>query len=245
MITAEESQQRELEFWRTTPESSPDSIDNILNKVCEAQIFVEIFRRYRDFFVGASCILELGAGQAWASCLLKRLLPDVSRITATDLSADALQGISIWEYTWKAKPDAHYACKSSETNEPSNSVDVIFCFAAAHHFVEHDKTIAEIARILKPGGVALYLYEPTSPPWFYRAMYWRVNRKRPDCPEDVLVPKRIAESAKLAGLDIAFDYYPSTLKRGPIETVYYGILRAFPVLQNFLPCTANVIIRKS
>lgn len=98
---------------------------------------------------------------------------------------------------------------------------------------------AEIARILAPGGHALYLYESACRPFIYPLAKRRVNRRRPAVPEDVLVYDRIASIARDLGLDCKLDFYPSLVRRRPFETLYYAALRALPPLQRILPCTMN------
>jgi hypothetical protein len=80
---------------------------------------------------------------------------------------------------------------------------------------------------------------------FYRLAVDRVNRKRPDVPEDVLVPKRLISAAQKAGLSASLHYWPSTLKRGRSATVYYVLLSIVKPLCRFFPCTANFHFRKS
>jgi SAM-dependent methyltransferase len=109
-------------------------------------------------------------------------------------------------------------------DEKDGSLDQIFAFAAAHHFLAHDKTLKEISRVLRPGGKAFYFYEPVTPKFFYRLAHWRVNRKRPHVPEDVLITSRLQELAFKNGLDMQIDYYPSTTKRGVFETFYFYLL---------------------
>lgn len=238
-------QEIEIEYWRLSSEESPDSesISNIINKVGDAQVFLDCFRRhYREPRDGQR-ILELGGGQGWASCLVKRLHPTL-HVTATDISPYAVMSVPKWERLWQSKIDNAYDCKCYETRESDESIDLIFCFAAAHHFVRHNATLREISRILRPGGQALYLYEPTTPRMLHSLAHWRVNRKRPSVPEDVLIASRIVELAGVNGLEAHVDYYPSLQKRAPFETLYYFALGAVPLLQRVLPCTANFVFTK-
>ena len=243
--TVEERQQIEVEYWRTSELEAPGplSMPNLINKMGDAAVFFHLFGLYRDLFLPGGRILELGGGQGWASCMVKRLLPN-AHVTTTDISPHALQALMHWEHVFSVKVDEQYACKAYDTDEADGSVDLAFTFASAHHFIEQERTIAELRRILKPGGVALYLYEPTSNKFFYPAMHWRVNRKRPAVPEDILVPARLKRSALANGLDIRVDYFPSLIKRGPIEMIYYAIISALPLLTAVLPCSANIVIKK-
>lgn len=235
-----EKQAIEIKFWKNSIQERPEanSADNIINKVSDAAIFLDCVKKYLDKILKEGKVLELGGGQGWAACLLKRLYPKAS-ITLTDISKYAIASLYKWEKIWDVKLDNKYACKSYKTKEIDGSIDIIFCFAAAHHFLAHRRTIMEISRILKPGGKAYYFYEPTSPNFFYWIAYKRVNNKRPHVPEDVLIPSKIVQLAKESNLNLKVDYYPSLINRGPKETLYYYFLNNFNFLQKLLPCTAN------
>ncbi len=151
---------------------------------------------------------------------------------------------SKWERIFSVRLDRSYACISYQMDEPDNSIDRIFCFAAAHHFLAHRKTLREIGRVLRPRGTACYFYEPTTPNFLYPLAYRRVNRKRPEVPEDVLIALKIRDIALDLGFSMVIDRYPSTLCRGPVETMYYYMLCRMAVLQILLPCTANLIFTK-
>jgi SAM-dependent methyltransferase len=238
-------QQIEIDYWRDSVHESPesDSIHNITNKMSDAVVFLDCIQR----FVGASdadgTVLELGGGQGWASCIYKRLFP-TSRVTTTDISEFAIRSVVKWERLLSVTVDRAYHCTSYETQESDSSVDLVFAFAAAHHFVRHKSTLREISRILKPGGRALYLYEPATPKYLYSAAVRRVNRNRPEVPEDVLSTAHLLELASNEGLQGRVSYYPSMLKRAPMETIYYSLLRRLPFLQRALPCTANFVFEK-
>lgn len=243
MNTVRDRHQAEIDYWRTSVHESPESwsVHNIVNKVGDAGVFLHLLGRYSAAFRGR--IIELGAGQGWASCLVKRIIPSAC-VIATDISPHAIASAHKWERLWEARLDGAYSCKSYETREADASIDLAFCFASAHHFAAMPETLVEIARILKPGGSALFLYEPTSPSYLYPLARWRLNRIRQTVPEDVLVPADISRQAADAGLQVALDYCPSIEKRSPGATVYYSVLKAVPILQSILPCTGNFIFSR-
>lgn len=245
MTGTEEKQKIEIEFWRDSKDESPesDSLHNIVNKISEARVLLDCLGRHRDKLAVAGSVLELGGGQGWASCIYKKLFPD-AHVTVTDISQFAVMSLPKWEHLFEIKIDNSYACKSYEIRESTASLDQIFCFAAAHHFLAHKKTLLEISRVLKPGGKAFYFYEPATPRYLYAPAYWRVNRKRPQVPEDVLITSRLRQLAVEVGLAMHVDYYPTTINRGAFETVYYFLLGRVPPLQRLLPCTANIIFTK-
>ncbi len=241
-----EKQQIEIDHWRSAEGESPDSnsVENLINKFSDAGIFLDIFRKYANQFDKSSVFLELGAGQGWASCLLKSQYPQAT-VIATDISPYAIISIKKWEYQFRTTIDGCHACMSYDIPLSSSSVDCVFSFAAAHHFLAHRKTLQEINRVLKPGGRACYLYEPTSPRYLYKVAYWRVNRKRPAVPEDVLVVNKLKQIAEQVGMKLDVEYYPSISKRGFYESIYYYFLAKIPVLRRLLPCTANLIFTKN
>src|SRR4029453_9029039 len=208
----------EIDYWRESEHEAPqsDSVLNIINKVADAGTFLSCLHRHYSVATPGQRVLELGGGQGWAACLFKRLYPS-THVTATDISPFAVESIPKWEYVWRTKIDNAYACRSYETKEADASVDLIFCFAAAHHFAKHEATLREIRRILKPGGRALYLYEPATSRALHPLAHWRVNRLRPSVPEDVLITGRIVDLATKYGMSTAVDYFPSTARRGPAE----------------------------
>jgi SAM-dependent methyltransferase len=241
----DEKQRVEIDFWRTSATESPeaDSVSNIISKVGEAEIFLDSLQGFRAELPAAGRVLELGGGQGWASCLYKRLHPN-SHVTATDISAFAVASLHKWERLWDVRLDGSYACKSYETREADASLDVVFAFQAAHHFLAHRRTLREIARILKPGGRAYYLMEPATPKLWYGPTYRRINSKRPEVPEDVLITSTIAALAREAGLELQVHFDPGVKRKGPVELVYFSVLRALPPLQRMLPCSAHFVFTR-
>lgn len=236
----------EAAFWENDPHERPgsDSIENILNKSVDATIFRDIVARHAAQFATASRIVEVGGGQGWASCVVKRLHP-AAHVTLTDGIAAAVAGRAIWERVFNCRLDAAVAAPAQAIDLPDGSVDLLFCFAAAHHFVDHDAALAEVRRLLSADGHCLWLYEPTCTTLLHAAAERRVNRKRPDVKEHVLRPDLLAAQAARAGLTMELEYWPSTLRRGRFENLYYLVLSFMPALARLLPCTANILFRRA
>ena len=245
MTGIDERQAAEIIFWRDAVHESPgaDSVHNLVNKMADAQVFLECIDRHREKLALRGTVLEIGAGQGWASCIYKRLFPQAS-VTTTDISEFAIASLTQWERLYQVKVDRSYACKSYETREADASTDLVFCFAAAHHFLAHDETLREMSRILRPGGRIFYFYEPSSPRYLYRPTVWKMNRSRPELREDVLLPAVLRGLAERHGLVFSAHYHPSLVKRGAIEANYFMVLRALPFLQRVLPCTVNFLFEK-
>lgn len=246
MPDIEAKQKAEIEFWHNSKDESPeaDSIYNIANKFSDAEVFLDCLNRHRTKLTINGKVLEIGAGQGWAACVYKKLFPD-AHVTATDISKYAVMSLPKWERMLEVKINNSYACLSYEIHEGDASLDQVFCFAAAHHFLAHKRTLREISRVLKPGGKAFYFHEPMTPKYLYSLAYWRVNRKRPQVPEDVLITSELCKLACEIGFDLQIDYYPQLIKRRPFETVYYFILDRIPFLQRLLPCSATLIFTKN
>lgn len=238
----------EIDFWDDFALDDRGFVDNVINKAGEAGVFIRLLDRYAALFPERGRILELGAGEGWASCLVKKFRPSAT-VIATELAQTGIDGLKVWEHIWGVRIDQAYACPSYKTREADASVDLAFCFAAAHHFGDHPATLAELRRILKPGGVAIYLYEPTTPAYIYPLAYWRANRLRRSyghgVHEDLLVPARFRAMSQAAGLDCRFDRYPATDRRRATALLYFSVLKALPPLQAALPCTANIVIAKA
>lgn len=245
MVDLKNAEAIEEQFWCTNVHESPesDSVDNILNKASEARIFLERLRENSHYFSKANKILELGGGQCWASCLVKRFYPE-SDVTATDLSEAAVLSVSKWARIFGAQPDRVAACKAYETPFEDNSFQLIFAFAAAHHFRRYRRSMAEISRLLAPGGVALFFHEPTCPEFMYKAAFAAVNKRHPSVPEDVLVRSRLEKLAKENNLSIKIHLNPSLTNRVGLATVYFFALGKLKFLPKLLPCTADILIQK-
>ena len=158
----QEKERIEVEFWKNSSTENPDNFTtvNILNKLSEAKIFYKLFNKYKELFNSSETILELGGGQGWASCLIKREYENKT-VILSDISEFAIKSLKYWEKLFSLKLDNSFACRSYEIPVPSASTDLVFCFAAAHHFVKHKESLEEIKRVLKPNGVGIYMYEPT------------------------------------------------------------------------------------
>lgn len=236
----------EVDFWTNSEDEGPQSnaIENILEKMAEARIFLEKLKAYRSFFEKAESVLELGGGQCWASCLVKRMYPHI-HVTATDIAPDAIASIGKWERIYECKVDKTEACRSYDTPFADQSFDLIFAYSAAHHFVRHRSTLLELYRILRAGGRALYLHEPSCNAMMHSLARARVNRNRPEVPEDVLVSSKIEQLARMAKLEPATFNSPTLTNRLAGPMIYYYALRRAPVLQRILPVTADFVFSRA
>jgi SAM-dependent methyltransferase len=165
-------------------------------------------------------------------------------VTATDISPWAIASAPKWERLFEVSLDGALACKSAEIPVDAEAFDLVFCFQSAHHFVEHEATLAEVRRVLRRGGVCLFLHEPSCPPWLYRLARYRANRLRPAVPEDVLVPAELLSLAERLGFAASVTFDPTPVNREPAETLYFLVLSKLSFLARFVPCTADYVFRK-
>jgi SAM-dependent methyltransferase len=242
-LSAAERNRREIDYWKDSAEERPGplTVPNMVNKMFDAARLLEFFESYRQFFRGS--VLELGSGQGWASTLVKKLVPD-ARVVATDISEFAIASVPEWEKVWGVKLDGYYACLSEQTREADTSLDLVFCFGAAHHFTDMPGTLAEIRRVLKPSGAALFLYEPSCPSYIHPYAKWRVNRIRPAVPEDLLIRDRLVQLGEKAGLNVQIVNCFSTTGRPLGSALYYRFLSLAPFFSRLVPCAMHALLKR-
>lgn len=165
-------------------------------------------------------------------------------MTSSDISPYAIASHGLWERVYGVQLDASFECRSYEIPVEAASFDLLFAFQAAHHFVAHGRTLREINRVLMPGGVCLYLHEPTCSRLLHPVARYRVNQKGMPVPEDVLIQARILALGRAAGLRASSVFDLSVAKRGPVELLYYSVLRAVPLIRYVLPCTRDFVFEK-
>lgn len=235
----------EIEFWRNPriESSAANSIENLLNQVGDARLFWEKLAEYWHYFERAQTIVELGAGQGWASCILKKLWPEKT-IHATDISPGALSVTPVWQRIFRVRLDGAYACRSYCIPFRSESIDLVFCFQAAHHFRRQEKTLVELKRILRGRGTALYLHEPGSRRWCHSVARRRLVDRRPNFPEDVLLYPHIASLAAKMGFETRVNFVPTTTNKDVLATVYFYLLRKGWLPKTILPCIIDVVLTK-
>lgn len=245
-ISQEVREQRELAYWNATQEGlrSNRVLQTLTNKMSEGRVLLEKFALFEAEFSAAHTILEVGGGQLWVSCMIKERFGQNHVVFGSDISPAAVAESVEWQRVLRQTLDGVFACRSYEIPLTDESVDLVIVFAAAHHFGAHKRTLAELHRVLRPGGTVLYLHEPSCPDYIYRPALRRVNAKRPVVQEDLLRYRNLIKISREAGLSVSVRHAPTTTHRGPIETVYYLALQKFAVLQQVLPCTVDIVIKK-
>lgn len=109
---------------------------------------------------GKEVILEIGAGQGWAS---RYFAEKGCEVVAIDIVADEWYGLgrswAIMDYA-----GVYFEPVLAEGEHLpffSNQFDIVFLCGALHHFNTFDHILAQIYRVLKPGGYFIAAGEPS------------------------------------------------------------------------------------
>ena len=89
--------ENEILFWKLSEEEKPgaNSLRMSLEKISMGKILLDSLDISNINFTSKKRVLEIGAGQGWASCILKKNYPNL-HITTTDISSFALESVTDW-----------------------------------------------------------------------------------------------------------------------------------------------------
>jgi SAM-dependent methyltransferase len=243
-----DKERRDIEAKRALVAGSAGTLEMVhfrALKAGEVPLFRRFFERYAELFGTARSIVELGGGWGWASYYVKARLPG-ARVVTTDIAWPIVERHREWEDFFHCRIDGGHCARSYDLPFEDGSIDLAFCFQAAHHFGRHRRTLRELHRVLAPGGAALYLDEPVCGRMLYKLAHRRLNRRLEDdgVPEDVLIHGRILELAREAGFVARLDFDLHCVNRGPGPTLYYALLRGLGPLRYVLPAAASFVFVK-
>ncbi len=247
-MNLDQKEKIEIDYWCNSEFESPKAFSkgNLLNKLQECRNVDYKINKHLSIIKDKKNVLEIGAGQGWASCYLKSFYLSDAKFTVTDISPHAISSITHWEKLFDVKIDKSYASKSYKINEKDGQFDLVFCYAAAHHFVLYEQTLAELKRVLRKDGHIIFLYEPTSSKLFYPLYYYYVNNIAPhSTPEDVLVPSKIKTICSKLHMDYINHYDANQVVLRSIGIgLYFTLLRKIPFLQRILPSSSDMVFFK-
>ncbi|HPK01102.1 MAG TPA: class I SAM-dependent methyltransferase [Candidatus Sumerlaeota bacterium] len=128
-------------------------------------------------------VLDVGAGEAWTTQEFQRR---GARVVALDCDLAQLRYLSFHDIegsapSWRDAPYIHpgsgarFFWKDPKPRDryftrvfgdigtlpfPSASFDIVFCRSVLHHLADHERTLREMARVVKPGGRIVVCAEP-------------------------------------------------------------------------------------
>jgi ubiquinone/menaquinone biosynthesis C-methylase UbiE len=116
------------------------------------EIWIEHWHRYHfaSRWAAGKRVLDIACGEGYGSALLARR---AGHVLGVDVSAEAI------DHAKRAYPRvANVEFKVGSCTAipaPDASVDVVVSFETIEHIAEHEEFLAELARVLKPDGVAI------------------------------------------------------------------------------------------
>lgn len=239
-----EKEHRDIEAKRHFAEAALDDLELIHFKALKAgelDLFRRHVTRYFDIFKVSNVIVELGGGSGWAAYYIKRLF-NMAKVFTTDIAPGVVCIHKCWESFFYSKIDGAYCARSYDLPFESGSVDLAFCFQAAHHFGKHRRTFEELKRVLRPGGTVLYLDEPVCGRSVYALAHRRVNRRLEEdgVPEDVLIYSELMRLSNTLGFKASITMDPHQINRSGWAALYFKLISLMPASQRFLPTTADL-----
>lgn len=120
--------------------------------------------------LGGGCALEIGCGRGVGiGIVLDRFGAD--RVDGFDLDAEMVD--RAWQ-RWGGDPRVHlWVGDATDIKAPDGSYDAVFDFGIVHHVPDWRAAIAEVRRVLRPGG-RFYFEEVTRHAldrWTYRTLF--------------------------------------------------------------------------
>ena len=119
-----------------------------------ARDWKQVFDRHRPVY---GDVLEIGSGTGQLTWGLANRFPFKS-VSACDISTRFL--LQAGKVVGDAPvPVNYYACDANHLPFKDNSFDLVVGHSVLHHFIDYDKLIHRVAKLLRPGGMAMF-YEP-------------------------------------------------------------------------------------
>ena len=121
----------------------------------------DFFQIFEDFDFAGKRVVDLGAGRTWSTRHLVALGKPAEAV-AVDIMTDRYLGLETAELFFaggiffeRLRADGHRLPLVDAW------ADVVFSCAAIHHSSDLDRLFAEVHRVLRPGGLLLFVSEPS------------------------------------------------------------------------------------
>ncbi|MDP2947019.1 MAG: class I SAM-dependent methyltransferase [Nanoarchaeota archaeon] len=197
---------------------SSDSYFRIYSPGKESLHVNQEFNRFIDFLriPENSKILEVGCGDGRFT---KYLLHRGYKVTALDLSENIIdrirQGIKGSQYEQNLKL---YVGNLEKLPFPENTFDACVCVHVLHHTENIEKSVGEMARVIKKSGIVGFIEpNPYCPYWYFfipicRCRKWAIEKGLIRCSGKKL--QKIMERAGLSSIDRKkFGFIPSAIMK--------------------------------
>lgn len=122
-----------------------------------------LLKRIQDQKIESPKILDIGSGTGQFPEVLYHALPE-ARVWALDLVRGMLEG---GNRRWQQYADRIVPVQGDSESLPfeSGSFDVLTCANSFHHYPNQAKAVAEMCRVLKPGGCLMLIDGYRDAPW--------------------------------------------------------------------------------
>lgn len=188
-------------------------------------------------------ILELGGGDGrFGHALMRR---GFTNVIESDISSTSVQRA---EQAARAQQLHGHFCTIDSEQIPfkDGSLDAVFMVASLHHVPSAQKVIAEMKRVLKPGGLLCILREPAS--WQYYLFYPAFKLIRTVVRRDSDAPHSLADDTTFGFTQRFFRAQLSDLRALRIVPVHYTrkvytnlVELCNKVLKTELTCTPGLL----
>jgi SAM-dependent methyltransferase len=168
-------------------------------------------------------VLLLGNGESHVELYMLTKRPRV--LIYSDLSPVGLRALRDQGELTRSESLLFAAIDALDLPLRDESVDLVYGFAFAHHLPDPETFLAEVARVLRPGGRCVFMDNAYSPVWQWLKLGWLrplmglSHRREPRSPEDMrdtlsggFREERLSEAIQHVGGDpwferVAFLYY--------------------------------------
>jgi SAM-dependent methyltransferase len=146
-----------------------------------------IWRRMSD--IEGKTVLVLGSGAAPRELSFITLAPHL--LVISDLSQGALRALQRTYLPERPANVAFAAIDAEDLPFADGAVDVVYGYLFVHHLPHLDAFLAEVARVLRPSGRAVFLDSAYAPLWegskrsWLRGLMRQAHRVNPPSPEDM------------------------------------------------------------